>query len=243
MNQALNEYSQRPTVVQSKKFVLIIGAGYEQEAYCEDNYPTKRDCPYFLLNLEADEKPDVCCDITKTPFPNAYRGKFDEIVFEQLPAFIIDRNLILEMVTLLKDEGSIISNLLFNAFEENTTGKDYYQPVTNMNYFYDSTPMFRYQLVRHNQFALGRNSINFPVLSSNDKLALSEHFLTINNLHNRVLAVIEDATENLTWPKKLIGKNPNPPYFLVIKKDPPKEGLIHLQQEENQPNNGGGCKC
>jgi hypothetical protein len=241
--QTLNEYSQRPTVTESKKFILVVGAGYEQEAYNEERYPTKKDSPYLLLNSEADEKPDVCCDITKILFPNTYKGKFDEIIFEQLPAFIINRNLILEMATLLKDEGSIISNLLFNVLEENTSGKEHYQPVSNMNYFYDSTPAFQYQLVRHNQFALGRNVINFPVLSNNDKFALSEHFLTINNLHSRVLATIEDANANLTWPKKLIGKNPNPPYFLVIKKEPPKEGLIHLQQEGNQPNNGGGCKC
>ena len=42
--QILNEYSQRPTVTESKKFILVVGAGYEQEAYNEDRYPTKKDC-------------------------------------------------------------------------------------------------------------------------------------------------------------------------------------------------------
>lgn len=243
LTQVLNEYGQRPTVALSKKFILVVGAGYEQEAYNEDRYPTKRDCPYLLLNSDDNDKPDVCRDITKTIFPDSYRRKFDEIIFEQLPTFIINRNLILEVINLLKDEGSIISNLPFSTLQENTTGKEHYQKVLNMDYFYDATSGFQYQLVRHNQFAQGRNIIDFPLLSNNDKLALSEHFLTINNLHSRALATIENANANLTWPKKLIGKNPNPPYFLVIKKEPPKEGLIHLQQEGNQPNNGGGCKC
>lgn len=73
LTQVLNEYGQRPTVALSKKFILVVGAGYEQEAYNEDRYPTKRDCPYLLLNSDDDDKPDVCCDITKTIFPDSYQ--------------------------------------------------------------------------------------------------------------------------------------------------------------------------
>lgn len=197
-----------------EKNVMIVGARYTQKYY--EKYKSNERFCLVDTSDPCDLKHDVL-----NPFPEDYRGKFDSVVFEQLPCFVITEKSINNTLEVLKKGGMISMNFPlplmkghlfdysnFKAIEIETEKK-------NMTLYKTSN-----SFILHDE-TLQKFEQN--LYKDEDCLTILEKLVPIlfnwSSCTPCLISVAQYSHENHfnnNWFKEL--KEPNPPFLLTIKK-------------------------
>lgn len=196
--------------------VMIVGATYAQSSYKQ--YALKRQLsPYFLVDLDDHNPTDIRHDISN-PFPSKYKGKFQTVIFEQLPIMAITRQSILNILDVLKPDGRISMSCPFSLVEINVD----FPRDTHQYHLQDGRVLWKYDAslaflektgLRRSESQSYQGSDAFDVLQRIIPSVFSNEFGL--NEQQIIIVSYDRQSHGKYWFKN---RDPNPPYLVFIMK-------------------------